>query len=40
MLGNWGHYGTVMAPPGYVADRTTLVINTDLFDGAIGKVAL
>jgi len=38
LWGYWGYYGTVMTSPGYVEDRTTLLINTDLFDASTGKV--
>ncbi len=38
LWGYWGYYGSVMTSPGYVADRTTLLINTDLFDASTGKV--
>ena len=32
LWGYWGYYGTVMTSPGYVEERTTLLINTDLFE--------
>jgi len=38
LWGYWGYYGTVVTSPGYVEDRTTLLINVDLFDAATGKV--
>lgn len=38
LWGYWGYYGTVMTSPGYVEDRTTLLINTDLFEAPAGKV--
>jgi len=38
LWGYWGYYGTVVTSPGYVEDRTTLLINTDLFDASTGKV--
>jgi hypothetical protein len=38
LWGYWGYYGTVMTSPGYVEERTTLLINTDLFEAPAGKV--
>lgn len=38
LWGYWGYYGTVMTSPGYVEERTTLLINTDLFEAPSGKV--
>jgi len=38
LWGYWGYYGQVMTSPGYVAERTTLVIDTDLFEASNGKV--
>lgn len=38
LWGYWGYYGPAMTSPGYVVDQTTLLIDTDLFDGSTGKV--
>jgi len=38
LWGYWGYYGTVMTSPGYVENRTTLLVDVDLFDAATGKV--
>jgi hypothetical protein len=38
LWGYWGYYGTVMTSPGYVEERTTLLVNTDLFEAPAGKV--
>jgi hypothetical protein len=38
LWGYWGYYGSVMTSPGYVADRTTLLIDVDLFEAPTGKV--
>jgi hypothetical protein len=38
LWGYWGSYGPAMTSPGYVVDRTTLLVGTDLFDGSTGKV--
>jgi len=38
LWGYWGYYGTVMTSPGYVENRTTLLIDVDLFDAETGKV--
>jgi len=38
LWGYWGYYGTVMTSPGYVSERTTLLIDTDLFEAPGGKV--
>ena len=37
LWGYWGYYGTVMTSPGYVSERRTLRIVTDLFDASSGK---
>jgi hypothetical protein len=38
LWGYWGYYGTVMTSPGYVEDRTTLLIDMDLFEAPAGNV--
>jgi hypothetical protein len=38
LWGYWGYYGRVMTAPGYVEERTTLLIDIDLFDAATGRV--